>query len=145
MDIELRRGITETLEILKYMDSVYTKKIPEKFFGFLQSNKDNSYNPKIDYIQIYDISKEAKILLGIIYLKYWSNEAQQKEFLHNLSENQKKYQEELNQKYNSKELFKKESEYINDIQQENLQMIEYREESIFKKIIRKIKMVCKKK
>lgn len=143
VDIKLSRGITETLEILKHMDEMYTKKLPKSFIDFLQSNKDISYNPKFDCVQINDISRETKVLLGIMYLKYWSNEFQQKNFLHTLYQNQKKSQEELNKKYDLEKLFKKNRIYIESKEQENLHMIQYKE-NIFKKIIFKIKMFFKK-
>ena len=144
IDIELSKGISETLEILKHMDEIYIKKIPKRFIEFLQSNKDISFNAKFDCFQSKDISREAKILLGIIYLKYWSNESQRKNFLQILYENEKKYKEELNKNYDLENVFIKKRENIESMQQENLQMIKYKE-NIFKKIMCKIKSFLERK
>ena len=111
MSVKLKRSITEVLEILKYMDKSYTEKIPKKFIRFLQDNKDASYIFELDYtksIPDYNISKETKKLLGVIYLKYWSNLEQQKEYLQILDKNQQIYEEEIKEKYNVDKLFKKE-------------------------------------
>ena len=147
IDIKLSRGITETLEILKYMDKMYTEKIPKKFMDFLKDNKDTSYTPKFDCtenLQDRDILRETKILLGIMYLKYWNDEASKKEYLQTLDENQKKYHEEINKKYNPDNLFKKDDKNIEKKLEENVQIIEYKE-SVFQKIVKKIKLFLRRK
>lgn len=139
-DIKLSRTITEVLEILEHMDKTYIEKLPKKFVEFLQNNQDISYIPKFDYtknLQNCDISKETKALLGMMYLKYWSYEEQKKEYLQVLEENQKKYQAEINEKYNTDNLFKNSNKC-----EEKVQMIEYKE-SIFRKIMNKIKLFFK--
>ncbi len=144
MDVKLSRSITEVLEILKHMDKIYIEKLPKKFLKFLQDNQDTSYIPKFDYtkkLQDCDIQKETKGLLGIIYMKYWSQEKQKKEYLQILENNQKKYQEEINEKYNPDNLFKN-SKKCEENLEENTQMIEYKE-SVFQKIVLKIKLFLK--
>ena len=82
-----------------------------------------SFNAKFDCFQSKDISREAKILLGIIYLKYWSNESQRKDFLQILYENEKKYKEVLKKNYDLENVFIKKRKNIESMQQENLQMM----------------------
>lgn len=89
MNTKLRKGITEALEVLNHMDESYIKKLPYKFVEFLQNNRDISYKFKYDYSQFSEISREAKSILGIMYLKYWSTKSQQKDFLHILYQNSK--------------------------------------------------------
>ena len=110
IDIRLREAITEVLEILKNTDNTYMEKLPEKFKKFLNDNKSTSYIPEIDFskeLKDLKIRKETKELLGIMYLNYWSNDEEKKEYVKLLSENEKKYQEELTEKYNPDSLFKK--------------------------------------
>lgn len=150
MDVRFRRSITETLEILKHMNKLYTEKLPNKFIKFLQDNQDTSYIPKFDYtkeLQGYDVNKETKALLGIMYLKYWSSDSQRKEYLKILDDNQKKYEETINEKYDVDNLFKKEkneyrSENTKNEINENMQIIEYKE-SVIQKIVNKIKKLLK--
>lgn len=144
MNANLSRSMTEVLEILKHMDKIYTEKLPKKFMKFLQDNQDTSYIPKLDYtknLQNCNVSKETKGLLGIMYLKYWSSEEQNKEYLQILENNQKKYQVEINEKYNPDNLFKN-SKKCEEKLEENTQIIEYKE-SIFQKIVHKIKLFLK--
>ncbi len=144
MDVNLSRSMAEVLEILKHMDRTYTEKLPRKFVEFLKDNQDTSYIPKLDYtkkLQDCNISKETKGLLGIMYLKYWSQEEQKKEYLQILEDNQKKYLAEIKEKYNPDNLFKNCKKCEENLE-ENTQMIEYKE-TILKKIVRKIKLFLK--
>lgn len=146
IDVKLSKSITEVLEILGYMDKTYAEKLPKKFVKFLQDNQDTSYIPKFDYtkkLQDCVMHKETKALLGIMYLKYWSSEEQKKEYLQVLENNQKKYQEEINEKYNPDNLFKNKEKSVEKLE-ENTQMIEYKE-SVFRRIINKIKLFLKLK
>ena len=149
IDIRLREAITEVLEILKNTDNTYMEKLPEKFKKFLNDNKSTSYIPEIDFskeLKDLKIRKETKELLGIMYLNYWSNDEEKKEYVKLLSENEKKYQEELTEKYNPDNLFKKTAKQ-DDINEQvvtnEVAIIKY-EESLLKKIWNKILSIFKK-
>ncbi len=137
MDIEFSRSITEVLEILKNMNQEYTEKLPQKLVKFLQDNRDTSYMPQFDYtknLQECNLQKETKALLGIMYLKYWSQGQQKDEYLKILEDNNKKHEAEIKEKYNTDNLFSNTKKSI----EENTQMVEYKE-NIFQKIFNKIK------
>ncbi len=149
IDIRLSEAITEVLEILKNADNTYMEKLPEKFKKFLNDNKSTSYIPEIDFskeLKDLKIRKETKELLGIMYLNYWSNDEEKKEYVKLLSENEKKYQEELTEKYNPDNLFKKTAKQ-DDINEQvvtnEVAIIKY-EESLLKKIWNKILSIFKK-
>ena len=149
IDIRLSEAITEVLEILKNADNTYMEKLPEKFKKFLNDNKSTSYIPEIDFskeLKDLKIRKETKELLGIMYLNYWSNDEEKKEYVKLLSENEKKYQEELTEKYNPDNLFKKTAKQ-DDINEQvvtnEVTIIKY-EESLLKKIWNKILSIFKK-
>ena len=149
IDIRLSEAITEVLEILKKADNTYMEKLPEKFKKFLNDNKSTSYIPEIDFskeLKDLKIRKETKELLGIMYLNYWSNDEEKKEYVKLLSENEKKYQEELTEKYNPDNLFKKTAKQ-DDINEQvvtnEVAIIKY-EESLLKKIWNKILSIFKK-
>ena len=149
IDIRLREAITEVLEILKNADNTYMEKLPEKFKKFLNDNKSTSYISEIDFskeLKDLKIRKETKELLGIMYLNYWSNDEEKKEYVKLLSENEKKYQEELTEKYNPDSLFKKTAKQ-DDINEQvvtnEVAIIKY-EESLLKKIWNKILSIFKK-
>lgn len=138
IDIRLSEAITEVLEILKNANNTYMENLPEKFKKFLNDNKSTSYIPEIDFskeLKDLKIRKETKELLGIMYLNYWSNDEEKKEYVKLLSENEKKYQEELTEKYNPDNLFKKTAKQ-DDINEQvvtnEVAIIKY-EESLLKK------------
>ena len=149
IDIRLREAITEVLEILKNVDNSYTEKLPDKFKRFLNDNKSTSDISKIDFskeLKDLNIRKETKELLGIMYLNYWCNEKKKNEYVKLLSTNEKKYQEELLEKYNPDNLFKKrtkQEETIEHTVTNEVAMVKYNE-SLFKKIWNKILSIFKK-
>ena len=149
IDIRLSEAITEVLEILKNADNTYMEKLPEKFKKFLNDNKSTSYIPEIDFskeLKDLKIRKETKELLGIMYLNYWSNDEEKKEYVKLLSENEKIYQEELTEKYNPDNLFKKtanQDDVNEQVVTNEVAIIKY-EESLLKKIWNKILSIFKK-
>lgn len=64
------------------------------------------------------------------------------------SENDKKIEAEMRERYNPDNLFKKKEkekeEQNNEVKQENTELIEYKEQNIFKKILNKIMKFFKK-
>ena len=74
LTLEFRKAITEVVDILEHMEEKYTDKVPQKFKDFLQKNKLNTYKPNLnhcDKLSEIPLTKDAKNILGIIYLKYW--------------------------------------------------------------------------
>ena len=145
IDVKFSESISETLEILNYMNKSYTERLPAKFLKFLQDNQSASYIPHFDYTKKLAVSKETQKLLGIMNLLYWSDDKQKLKYLQTLSNNQKKFEAELREKYNPDNLFaspKITPTESADIHTENNQLIEYKE-SIFKKVLNKIKLFLK--
>ena len=73
---------------------------------------------------------------------YWSNEEEKREIIKQLNENEKKYQEELREKYNPDNLFKN-KDIKAEITEQPVAMVEYKE-SIFRRIINRIKIIFKR-
>lgn len=145
-NVQFREGITETLDILKHMDCMYTDKIPQKFKDFLEENKSESYEPNLDHSKKLNemvLKEKTKDILAVIYMKYWCNVAQKTEFQKLLNENERKYQAELREKYNPDNIFKnnKQQQAVEEnVTQNNVSMVAYKE-SIFKRFINKIKNI----
>lgn len=145
VSVEFSEGITETLDILNHMSSSDVNKISKKFMDFLERNKSKDYVPKLDHSKkLYemDLKQKTKAILATIYLNYWCNDEQKEEYKKILKENEEKYQKELREKYSTDNIFKR-----NNIQskeesviQDNVSIMEYKE-SVFKKIINKIKKI----
>ena len=103
-----RRGISETLEILKYSGKEYTEKIPKKLMTFLQENRSKEYNPQLDFskqIEEMNLLPETKGLLSILYMDYWSTPEEKEEFKNILKTNQEIVDKEIREKYDPNKIF----------------------------------------
>ena len=144
---EFAEAITEINKIFSYLPIEYVEKIPIKLRKFFKDIESKEYIPNIDpYKQLYeqDIKPKTKTLLTIIYRNYWCNEQERAELDKKLIENDKKYEEELREKYNPDDIFKKREKTSTTVQETNLPM-EIKKESFVKKLINYIKCLLKRK
>ena len=105
------KAYTEILEIINYMGERYRSKTPPKLLKFFEENKDNNYIYKITEINESVTQKFSKETLGLLTLmeyKYWASNSEKELLKKSLTENERKYQEELRKKYNPDNLFKRE-------------------------------------
>ena len=116
----------------------------------MEENKSKTYIPNIDHTKSFEeavLKEETKNILATIYLNYWCNPEEKEEYKRTLEENEKKYYQEMQEKYNPDNLFKneiknekkietQENNTVNNIQ--NTETIEYKE-SFFKKIFNRIR------
>ena len=148
---EYAEGLSEVLAILDNTEIEYINKIPKKVINFFKENASKEYTPKFEpHVEIKDmnIKKETKHIPSVIYINYWAETKEEKEeFQKILNKNQKELNEEMNQKYNSDNLFKKKEqlEHNTNMSNENLQMITYKEKSLIRKIVEKIIAMFRKK
>lgn len=100
----------ETLYILNYFDSNFVSKIPNKFLENLKKIAETSQiTVNIDRykeLEEQEISEDCKDLIALIYYNYVANESDKEEILKCWNKNEKKYQKELNEKYNANDIFK---------------------------------------
>ena len=146
MTNEYSRSLTEVNSVLGYMYSDLVNKIPKALIDFIKRNMDISYTPNITRsvpINEQELSKDARILLSLIYRDYWCDEELKNILKREDAIAKEEYEKEIREKYNPDNIFKnrKQSQTVENIQSENvvqeIQMTEYKE-SIFKKIINKI-------
>ena len=147
VSVEYSEAITETLDILKHTRKEDVLKISPKFMEYLNNNASKTYKPDLDHSQkIKDmkLKRKTKAILAIIYKKFWCNDDERKEFNNTLRANEIKYQAELREKYNPDNLFKKkELEVETETVETPVAIVEYKE-SIFKRILNKIKKIFRK-
>lgn len=139
---EFAEASAEINEILGYLPTEYVEKIPAKLREFFNKVKKADYVSKIDpYKQLdeQELKPKTKTLLTVIYRNYWCNEEERAKLDEILIENDKKYEQELREKYNPDNIFKK-KEIIEDIEtiQSNLPA-EIKKETFFKKLVKFIR------
>lgn len=144
VSIEYSEAIVEVLEILQYSDDNIIEKIPKKLIEFWQRNKSTTYKPNLDHsksINEMDLNKKTKSIISMIYLNYLCDDEEKNNIKLILKNNEEKYQQELREKYNPDNIFKKHNqkqEVTENVVATNVAIAEYRE-PIFKKIINIIK------
>lgn len=139
----------EVIEVLKYTKREDVNKIPKYRILLWKTNMKKDYDFKIDTtktLEEQNLSKEAKAIIANIFKKYWATDYQRERI-----EAKEKYdiaqmEKEKYQKYNPDDIFKNRKQ---DIKQENeanknVLMVEYKE-SLFKKMLNKIKNIFNKK
>ena len=129
----------ETLAVLKHFESNLIEKIPMKFLNYLN---ELALNSKCDiYIDLekelvdQNISEESKDLIALIYYSYIADEEEKKQIVKLWDENEKKYVKELEEKFDSNNIFKDRNKNINNLP------IKVRKRSLLDKIIALIRKV----
>ena len=106
---EFAEASAEINEILKYMPKEEVEKIPSKLREFFKevSSKDyvTNINPDLP-LDEQNIKEKTKDIIALIYRNYWCSEEERKELDQKLIENDKKFEEELREKYNPDNIFK---------------------------------------
>lgn len=128
----------EVFDFLNILGKAYIDKIPKQLYSFIKTQKNEEYNTTIDFSQniAEQISDEALVFITYLNLNYWCNPNEKEELLKIYSENDKKEEELIREKYNPENLFKKQNK-DNRTKEEN-QLILYKE-PLLKRIIDKIK------
>lgn len=144
---EFKEATTEIDEILEYLPSEYVEKIPLKLREFFKKIKIENYQSNIDPykpLDDQDVKPKTKTLLTILYRNYWCNEEERAELDKILIENDKKYEEEIREKYNPDNIFKKREKTSTNVQETNLP-IEIKKENFIKRLINYIKDILIRK
>lgn len=106
----IKKALVEVEEILKYIPLDKVNKIPTTFIEYIEKNKNKEYKYEFDStieIEKQITLKETKMILGMLYLKYWSSDDEKKKIYKRLEENEIKYQEYMRNNYNEKFVIKK--------------------------------------
>ena len=133
-----REALTEVNEILNYLPKEYIQRLPLNLYQFIQENKSEDYvfeyNEDIS-LEEQDLKLETKSLIAILLLKYW-NRQNRDELIQIYAQNEKSFQEEWHQKYNS-DIFEKQN-IIDERVPKETAMIVYQKQNIFTKIFKNV-------
>lgn len=106
---EFAEASAEINEIFKCLPKEEVEKIPSKLRDFFKevSSKDyvTNINPNMP-LDKQQIKEKTKDIIALIYRNYWCSEEERKELDQKLIENDKKFEEELREKYNPDNIFK---------------------------------------
>ena len=147
MNNRYREALTEIDEIFNYLPEEYEEQIPNGVRNFIRQNKSQEYVFEIDENIPFEnqaLRKETKSFIAVLLLKYWDTE-NKKQLFENYMQNEKKYQDELRQKYNVENMFKNNnSDEREEETHTKLEMIEYKKEAGIVKFFKNIFNFIKK-
>lgn len=145
MKNNLLKAYSEVDKILSFMEIRYVEKVPKKMREMFKNEKLQDYEPNIDKnipLEEQQLERKTLAILAMLNLNYWcENEEEKEELIRAYSNNDKKRNEELREKYNPDNIFKnknKERE-VEQITEEITAIAEYKKENFIKKLLNKIK------
>lgn len=132
----------EIYEILKIFPDELVSKIPKSKIDFFYNNMDKSYDYYVskDSFDWKNMLEETVAILIILYRDYWATPEQKEILIEFIKTAQSIVENENNQKYNLDDLFK---DWKEDDKENIQQALIETKESIFVKIINKIKKIFK--
>lgn len=140
---------TEVLEVLNYISKEDYNKVPRDVIKVLEKNKKDDivflYNPWKD-INEQKMSETGRIMLASFFRDYWATPEQREKIKSFQSNRRNIIEEEKQQRFDSKNLFKTKSVINEELEKrsENSSIIVYKE-NFFSKILNKIKKLFKRK
>ena len=150
-NVEYAIAYKEVFEILKYISNADYNKIPKEKIELYKTMQDKNYNFKYDPSKTLDeqnVSKRAKAIIGLLFRDYWATDTQREKILAKQKYERQRIEEEKVQNYQYEDLFKKNRTEIQQAEVkdnvENVSLVEYKE-SVFTKILNKIKSIFKRK
>lgn len=149
MNVQTQEIYSEVYSILSLLGESYIKKLPVSLFNMIKEEKRQDYNPKYDSkinLEQQNIKRETLSMIALFHVNYWGNSDEEKNELKTLFKtNEERHQAEIREKYNPDNIFKKrnqENQIEENIIQNEVALVEYKE-SVFKKLINKIKSIFK--
>lgn len=130
----------EIYEILSYMDKPTVMKVPENILKNISEKRNENFKTKIDKNDLFNeenASKEAIDILCWMEYKFWMNNERKNEIDRFKSTKLKEIENKKYEKYNPDNIFKKKNIEEN-IQTNNVQLVEIKETSWFKRALDKI-------
>lgn len=143
LSVNTRQAYAEIDSFIDLLDEYNKNKIPEKLREYFKNEKDEKYIKKINpnqSIQSQNLKEETLALIAMLNLQYWCENEDEKERLKKIyAQNEKKYQDMIQEKYNIDNIFKKNEEIIENKQEKknDMQIVVYKN-STLKRIINKI-------
>ena len=149
LSINTRQAYSEVDEFLGLVTEEEKNQIPKKLRDFFKEEKDINYHKNIDPnipIKEQNLKEETLAIIALLMIQYWyKDENKKQKLLEVLDENERKYQEELREKYNPENIFKNKNDnntFDEAVPEDEeisvgMQIVEYKE-PIFKRIVNKI-------
>ena len=147
ISINTREAYAEVDNFIECLDSYDKNKVPESIRKYFKKEKSKNYNKIIDVnqpIKDQNLKDETLAIIAMLNLKYWCDDEEEKKRLMTIySENEKKYQNELKEKYDIEKIFEeRNNKKIENHQEKNV--LEIKKDSLWDKLKNMILKMFKK-
>lgn len=147
ISINTREAYAEVDNFIECLDLYDKNKIPEIIRKYFKKEKSKNYNKIIDAnqpIKNQNLKDETLAIIAMLNLKYWCDDEEEKKRLMTIySANEKKYQNELKEKYDIEKIFEeRNNKKLENYQEKNLSKI--KKESFWDKLKNTILKILKK-
>lgn len=145
--VEEAIAYSEVLEILRHMSYQEYNKVPKDMINMFKKNAIIHSNFRYDFNKLFieqNISKDAKLILAILFRDYWATPNQRERIKKKQLEERIKLEEEIRKKYSGENIFNR-NNYRANQDDSSKALIVKKEESILKRIIGKIIKIIKRK
>lgn len=142
MKVNTKNAYAEVFAVINLLEEDFKNKLPNQLIELFKNEKSEIHeidiNPNIP-LEEQNLLQETIDILAMLKLNYWCfNEEEKQELLNLLNENEKKYQEELKEKYNSDNLFKNKNVEEHKKEGQN-SIIQYKRKNFILIILNKIR------
>lgn len=136
-NIEYANAYSEVLEILRYVSIKNYNKIPERKIKVFEENANKNYKFNFNPSKTLDqqnVSKRARAILGVLFRDYWATEMQREKIKHKQDCDRKILEKQRKEKYDLDNIFndKKTQVIVDNIENDRLQLVEYKENALNK-------------
>ncbi len=143
-----KKAYTEVLEILKFLPESDYNKIPIYVIDFFEKNKDNEHYFKYyrnKTLEEQGVLRETNLIIVSLYNDYFATKNQKQKFKDFFALNEQSYQENLRNKYNPDNIFKKNTCNCNFSTPNESKLIEYPKPKWYQTFFSKILKIFRKK
>ena len=145
MERNIQEALTEVYEILKVTPIELTSRIPKKKKKMVEDNRAKDYRFILEEpFDERDLKQETIVILGLIYRDFFADPEEREELQLKDKEEIKRIEEEMNKQYDMNTIFQQKNAKNKKNEVEETDLILYKEQSFFKKILNLIRGVFKR-
>ena len=138
---EYGEAAVEVLDILNHTDKADVEKIPQSFINFLTDISSKNYKTEFDHqksINEFNLNRKTREILGFIYITWWGSDSERQNYKKQIQQNSIIKREEPQFIYDYNQIFNYQNVSINSESITQGNMVEYKYENIFRKVVNKI-------
>lgn len=141
----MQEALTEVYEILKVTPIELTSKIPTKFRKMVEDNRARDYRFNLEEpFDERDLKQETIVILGLIYRDFFADPEEREELQLKDKEEIKRVEDEMNKQYDMNTIFQQRNAKNKKNEEEETDLILYKEQNFFKKLLSLIRGVFKR-